>query len=177
MIFNKTKLLGAYTIEIEKCEDERGFFARTWDSSTYKEMGLNSNLVQSSISFSRERGTVRGMHFQKPPYEEDKIVRCTKGKIFDVIIDLRSDSPTFTKWESFELSEKNHKMLYVPKGFAHGFQTMEKDSEVFYQMSEYFMPEYASGVMWNDPAFKIAWPLPISAISKKDLSYSRFKNN
>lgn len=177
MIFNETKLLGAYTIEIEKCEDERGFFARTWDSNVYNEMGLNPNLVQSSISFNIERGTVRGMHFQKPPYEEDKVVRCTKGKIFDVIIDLRNDSPTFTKWQGFELSEKNHKMLYIPKGFAHGFQTMEKDSEVFYQMSEYFMSEYASGVMWNDPAFKIAWPLPISAISKKDLSYSRFKNN
>ncbi len=175
MIFKKTNLLGAYTIEIEKCEDERGFFARTWDSNVCKKMGLNSNLVQSNISFNIKRGTVRGMHFQKSPNEEDKVVRCTKGKIFDVIIDLRNDSPTFTKWQGFELSEKNYKMLYIPKGFAHGFQTMEKSSEVFYQMSEYFMPECASGVMWNDPTFEIAWPLPISVISKKDLSYSRFK--
>lgn len=177
MIFTETKLAGSYIIEIEKCEDERGFFARTWDSNVCKEMGLNSNLVQCNISFNIERGTIRGMHFQKSPHEEDKIVRCTKGKIFDVIIDLRSDSPTFTKWVSFELSEKNHKMLYIPKGFAHGFQTIEKDSEVFYQMSEYFMPEYSSGVMWNDPNFKIIWPLPISTISKKDLSYSHFKNS
>jgi len=176
MIFTETKLLGAYIIDIEKCEDERGFFARTWDSKKCSEIGLNPNLVQCNISFNIKKGTVRGMHFQKSPYEEDKIVRCTKGKIFDVIIDLRNDSPTFTKWEGFELSEKNHKMLYIPKGFAHGFQTMEENSEVFYQMSEYFMPEYASGLIWNDPAFKIVWPLPISIISKKDLSYSHFKN-
>ncbi|EPA05247.1 dTDP-4-dehydrorhamnose 3,5-epimerase [Candidatus Nitrosarchaeum limnium] len=176
MIFKETDLSGAYIIEIEKCEDERGFFARTWDSNVYKENGLNPNLVQSSISFNIEKGTIRGMHFQKPPHEEDKVVRCTRGKIFDVIIDLRNNSPTFTKWQGFELSENNHKMIYIPKGFAHGFQTMEKDSEVFYQMSEYFMPEYASGVRWDDPAFKITWPLPISVISKKDLSYSHFKN-
>ena len=176
MIFKETDLLGPYIIEIEKCEDERGFFARTWDSNVCKEKGLNPVFVQSSISFNIEKGTVRGMHFQKPPYEEDKVVRCTKGKIFDVIIDLRDNSPTFTKWQGFELSEKNHKMLYIPKGFAHGFQTMENDSEVFYQMSEYFMPEYASGVRWDDPAFKIVWPLPISIISKKDLTYRRFKN-
>ncbi len=176
MIFTETKLSGAYVIEMEKCEDERGFFARTWDSDVFKKKGLNPNLVQCNVSFNIEKGTVRGMHFQKSPHEEDKIVRCAKGKIFDVIVDLRKDSPTFAEWEGFELSEKNYKMLYIPKGFAHGFQTIEKDSEVFYQMSEYFMPEYASGVMWNDPNFKIVWPLPISTISKKDLSYRHFKN-
>jgi dTDP-4-dehydrorhamnose 3,5-epimerase len=176
MIFSETKLSGAYIIEIEKIEDERGFFTRTWDSDIFKEKRLNPNLVQCNISFNKEKGTVRGMHFQKSPHQEDKIVRCTKGKIFDIIIDLRKDSPTFTEWEGFDLSEENYKMLYIPKGFAHGFQTIEKNSEVFYQMSEYFMPEYASGVMWNDPSFKIVLPLPISNISKKDLSYSHFKN-
>jgi dTDP-4-dehydrorhamnose 3,5-epimerase len=177
MIFTKTKLSGAHIIEIEKCSDERGFFARTWDSKIFKKKGLNPNLVQCNISFNKEKGTVRGMHFQKSPYEEDKIIRCTKGKIYDIIIDLRKNSPTFTKWEGFELSEENYKMLYIPKGFAHGFQTIEKNSEIFYQMSEYFMPEYASGIIWNDPLLKIVWPLPISTISKKDLSYSNFKNN
>lgn len=176
MIFTETKLSGVYVIDIEKFEDERGFFARSWDRKKFDEIGLNPNLVQCNISFNIQKGTVRGMHFQKSPHEEDKIVRCTKGKIFDVIIDLRKDSSTFGKWEGFELSEDNHKILYIPKGFAHGFQTMEDNSEIFYQMSEYFMPEYASGLKWNDPSFKIVWPLPISIISKKDLSYSDFKN-
>ena len=176
MIFTKSKLSGAYLIDIEKLEDERGFFARSWDSKKFDEIGLNPNLAQCNISFNIQKGTVRGMHFQKSPHEEDKIVRCTKGKIFDVIIDLRKNSSTFTKWEGFELSEDNHKMLYIPKGFAHGFQTMEDNSEIFYQMSEFFMPEYSSGIKWNDPAFEVAWPLPISIISKKDLSYSNFKN-
>jgi len=176
MIFTKSKLSGAYLIDIEKLEDERGFFARSWDSKKFDEIGLNPNLAQCNISFNIQKGTVRGMHFQKPPHEEDKIVRCTKGKIFDVIIDLRKNSSTFTKWEGFELSEDNHKMLYIPKGFAHGFQTMEDNSEIFYQMSEFFIPEYSSGLRWNDPSFEIVWPLPISIISKKDLSYSNFKN-
>ena len=171
MIFSETKLSGAYIIDIEKNEDQRGFFARIWDKNEFSEMGLDSEFVQSSISINKKKGTIRGMHYQTKPYEESKIVRCTKGRIFDVIIDLRPDSKTCKEWFSIELGEDNYKMLYIPKGFAHGFQTLEDHTEVLYIMTEKFMEDYSRGLLWNDPVFSITWPINNSIISKKDLSY------
>lgn len=175
LIFSETKLEGAYIIEPEKIEDERGFFARSWDSKVFEKKGLNSKLVQCSISYNKKKGTLRGPHYQIPPYEEDKLVRCTSGKIFDVIIDLRKESKTFKEWLSVELSKENYRMLYIPKGFAHGFQTLEDNTEIFYQISEFHMSEYYRGVRWDDPTFNIEWPLKISVISKKDSSFELFK--
>lgn len=174
MIFTETKLKGAFIIEIERQEDERGFFARTWDQKKFEENGLNPKLVQCNISFNKKKGTLRGMHYQISPYEEAKLVRCTRGKIFDVIIDLRFKSETFKKWVGVELSAENHKMLYVPEDCAHGFQTLEDNTEVFYQMSEFYMPKYTRGVKWNDKAFGIRWPALPTIVSKKDSIYSSF---
>lgn len=168
MIFTETKLSGVYVIEIEKIEDERGFFARTFDKDEFSKIGLDSKFVQSSISLNKKKGTIRGMHYQLKPYEEIKIVKCTKGRIFDVIIDLRPDSKTFKEWLSVELSEDNYKMLYVPKGFAHGFQTLEDNCEIFYQISEQYNEKYSSSVKWNNPEVSIDWPLKISNISDRD---------
>jgi len=174
MIFSETELSGAYIIDIEKKEDQRGFFARTWDKKIFEDMRLNTNIFQSSISFNKKRGTLRGMHYQIEPYEESKFVRCTKGKIYDVIVDLRSNSKTFKNWISVELSSLNHKILYVPKGFAHGFQTLEDDSEVHYDITQIFSSEHSRGFRWNDSTFKIEWPLEITAISEKDRNYKSF---
>ena len=171
MIFIETKLKGAYIIEPERLEDERGFFARTWCEDEFAAHGLNPRLVQCNISFNKKKGALRGMHYQVAPYEEAKLVRCTKGAIYDVIIDLRFNSPTHKQWFAVELTAENRKMLYVPEGFAHGFQTLEDDSEVFYQMSEFYHPECARGVRWNDPAFRIEWPIKIAVISLKDQSF------
>jgi dTDP-4-dehydrorhamnose 3,5-epimerase len=168
MIFIKTKFFGVYIIEIEKYEDERGFFARTWDKNQIKEMGLDDSIIQSSMSYNRKKGTIRGMHYQIKPFEETKLVRCTKGKIFDVIIDLRKDSETFKKWISIELSENNHRTLYIPKGFAHGFQTLEDNTEIIYDISQTYNPEYSKGIKWNDKIIGIKWPLEVTMISKKD---------
>ena len=174
-MFVETKLSGAYIIEIEKIEDERGFFARTFDKNEFLERGLNADFIQSSVSHNNKKGTIRGMHYQSKPYEEVKIVRCTKGKIFDVIIDLRSDSKNFKKWCSFELTEHNYKMLYIPKGFAHGFQTLEDNTEITYQISEIYHPKSSKGIKWNDRVFDIQWPLEISCMSKRDLDYTPFE--
>jgi dTDP-4-dehydrorhamnose 3,5-epimerase len=168
MKFARTQLEGALVIDIERLEDERGFFARSWCEREFREHGLNPRLAQCSISFNRQRGTLRGMHFQAAPHEEAKIVRCTGGAIYDVIIDLRPGSPTFTRWIGVELSAENRRMLYVPEGCAHGFQTLIDDSEVFYQISEFYAPESARGVRWNDPRFGITWPLEVAAMSDKD---------
>lgn len=175
MRFHETQLKGAYIIELEKREDDRGFFARSWCTQEFKDQGLNSNLVQCNISFNRQRGTLRGMHYQAPPHEETKLVRCTRGAIFDVIIDIRPESPTFKQWVAFELAAENRKMLYIPEGMAHGFQTLEDKTEVFYQMSEFYHPQSARGVRWNDPAFEIDWPKAHQRmISDKDQSYLDF---
>jgi dTDP-4-dehydrorhamnose 3,5-epimerase len=168
MIFSETKLKGSFIIEIEKLEDERGFFARTWDQKKFEEMGLHSKLSQCSISFNKKAGTLRGMHYQAEPYQEAKLVHCTKGKIFDVIIDLRKNSKTQMNWFGAELSSQNYEMLYVPEGFAHGFQTLEDNTEVFYQISQEHMPEYARGKLWNDPIFNISWPIKSPIMSDKD---------
>ena len=174
MKFVETKLKGAYVIEIELISDNRGFFARSWCQKEFSDQGLNPNLVQSNISFNLKKGTLRGMHYQAKPHEEAKLVRCTRGSIYDVIIDIRPDSSTFKSWVAVELSAENRKMLYIPEGFSHGFQTLEDNTEVFYQMSESYFPEYSTGVRWNDLAFDIQFPLEITSISQKDQAYPDF---
>ena len=168
MKFIETKLKGSFIIEVEKIEDERGFFARIWDQKKFIELDLDTNISQCSISFNKKAGTIRGMHYQLAPYQETKLVKCTKGKIFDVIIDLRKNSKTFRKWFGVELSSQNCKMLYIPEGFAHGFQTLEDNTEVFYQISKDHMPEYARGKLYCDPIFNILWPIKSIIISEKD---------
>ena len=172
MKFIPLRLSGAFLIEPEPMVDERGSFARSFCRQEFQERGLNPHLEQCSISFNHKKGTLRGMHFQKPPFEEAKIVRCTQGKIFDVIIDLRRKSLSYKQWEGVTLSAENRHQLYIPEGFAHGFQTLEDNTEVFYQISSAFVPGQSSGVRWNDPAFEIPWPLEVSMISSKDQSYS-----
>jgi dTDP-4-dehydrorhamnose 3,5-epimerase len=168
--FVPTKFDTAWLIEPDRHEDERGFFARTWCQREFEERGLNPDLVQCSVSFSKEKGTLRGMHFQAAPHEEAKLVRCTQGSIFDVIIDVRDGSETFGKWQSFELSARNRSALYIPRGFAHGFQTLEPETEVSYQMSDFFHPQSARGLHFADETVGIAWPLPVSIISDRDAS-------
>ena len=176
MIFTETNLKGAYLIEFEKIEDERGFFARTFCQEEFRKHGLNPRLMQCSVSYNRSCGTLRGMHYQTAPYEETKLVRCTKGAIYDVIIDLRPNSPTFAQWIEAELTATNLRMIYIPQQFAHGFQTLEDDTEVLYQMSELYAPEYARGIRWNDPAFGIHWPTADRIISVRDNSYPDCEN-
>ncbi len=176
MIFTETRLKCAYTIAIEKIEDERGFFARSWCQREFAERGLNSNLSQCNISFNRQKGIIRGMHYQSAPHEEAKTIRCTRGALYDVIIDLRPTSKTFTEWVGVELSAANQTMLYVPEGFAHGFLTLSNNTEVIYQMSEFYVPEAARGVRYDDPAFNIDWPDEIRTISDRDRSYSDFQS-
>ncbi|MBP1735805.1 MAG: dTDP-4-dehydrorhamnose 3,5-epimerase, partial [Deltaproteobacteria bacterium] len=156
-------------------EDERGFFARSFCAKEFKEHGLNQNIAQCNISYNGKKGTLRGMHYQAAPHEEAKLVRCTMGAIYDVIIDLRPDSSTFKKWIGVELTKENRRMLYVPEGFAHGFQTLEDHTEVLYQMSEFHHPEWARGVRWNDPTFGIFWPVNVEIISIGDQQYLDFK--
>ena len=170
MIFTPTQLQDAYIVEPKKLADERGFFARSWCEREFRDRGLNPNLVQCNISFNKTKGTVRGMHLQIEPYAEAKLVRCTQGAIYDVIVDLRSVSPTYKQWIGVELTPANHKALYVPEGFAHGFQTLADNTEVFYQMSQFYAPKCARGYPWNDPSFQIDWPLEVSVISDKDRS-------
>ena len=158
MIFNETKLPGAFIIEVKRLEDERGFFGRSFCRREFEERGLNPFVAQCNISFNRDAGTLRGMHYQAAPHAEEKLVRCTRGALYDVIIDLRPESPTFKRWVSLELTEENCRMLYIPKGFAHGFQTLVDETEIFYQMSTFYHPESSRGVRWNDPAFGIQWP-------------------
>jgi dTDP-4-dehydrorhamnose 3,5-epimerase len=229
MLFTETKLKGAFIIDLQKLEDERGFFARSWCQREFEAHGLNPQLVQCNISFSLKKGTLRGMHYQAKPFEEAKLVRCVRGSIYDVIIDIRPDSPTYCQWIAVELSSPRfhlpspisllptqglgsaadcspltahssevtahslqltahtsevtagrspltayYKMVYVPEGFAHGFLTLEDNTEVFYQMSEFFAPEYARGFRWNDPAFGIRWPLEPQVISERDRTYPDF---
>jgi len=171
MIFIETKLKGAHIIELEPVSDERGFFARTWCKNEFEAHGLNPNLAQCNTSFNKKKGTLRGMHYQAPPYEEAKLVRCTMGAVYDVIVDIRKESETFLQWIARELTAQNRKMLYVPEGFAHGFQTLEDNSEVFYQMSEFYHPEYSQGIKWDDPVLNIKWPNGEKIISKNDNNY------
>ncbi|MFZ0737786.1 MAG: dTDP-4-dehydrorhamnose 3,5-epimerase [Candidatus Acidiferrales bacterium] len=171
MIFRETKLKGAFVIELEKKTDERGYFARTYCEHEFAGHGLNAHFVQCNVSFNKRKGTLRGMHYQAEPYAEAKLVRCTRGSLFDAIIDLRPESPTCRQHVSEILSADNGKMLFIPEGFAHGFQTLEDDTEVFYQMSQFYHPEVARGVRWNDPAFQIAWPPADRIIIQRDQEY------
>ncbi len=175
MIFIETHLKSAFLIEPERIADDRGFFARTWCQKEVASRGLETRLVQCNISYNPRKGTLRGMHFQTRPWEEVKIVRCTRGKIYDVIIDLRPASSTFKKWFGVTLSEEKRNMLYIPKGFAHGFITLADQAEVFYQMSEFYSPDHARGVRWNDPAFSISWPVEVRQICERDRNYPDFE--
>ena len=174
MRFLAAGLPGVFRVEMDRLEDERGYFARSWCVREAEAHGLNPRLVQCNVSFNRRRGTLRGMHFQSSPRQEAKLVRCTRGLIADVIVDLRPESPTFKKWEAFQLSDRNGTALYVPEGFAHGFQTLADDTEVHYQMSEFHSEELGGGVRWTDPAFGIIWPLPNPILSPKDAAYADF---
>jgi dTDP-4-dehydrorhamnose 3,5-epimerase len=175
MKFIETELKGAFIVEPERLPDERGFFARTWCKKEFEQHGLLPDLVQCNISFNRRKGTLRGMHHQVAPHEEAKLVRCTMGAIYDVIIDLRSNSPTFKAWKSVELTAENRKMLFIPQGFSNGFITLTDNTEIFYQMSEFYAPQCARGVRWNDPAFNIDWPAEVIVISEKDMQYPDFQ--
>lgn len=174
MIFTETRLKGAYLVSPERITDERGFFARSWCEKEFRALGLAPRIVQCSISYNSAKGTLRGMHYQIPPFQEDKLVRCTRGSIHDVIIDLRPGSETFGLHYGATLTAENRTMLYIPKGFAHGFQTLEDDTEIFYQMSEFYAPDSARGVRWNDPSFGLEWPGEVRIISEKDRSYPDF---
>jgi dTDP-4-dehydrorhamnose 3,5-epimerase len=174
MIFEPTPIGGAFVIATEPVEDERGYFARTFCQDEFRSHGLDPCVAQCGISFNPRRGTLRGMHLQSPPHEEAKLVRCTRGAVHDVILDLRDGSPTFARWWAVELTPANGRLLYVPAGVAHGFQTLAADSEVSYQLSHAHAPEAATGVRWDDPAFGIEWPLEVTAISAGDRARADF---
>jgi dTDP-4-dehydrorhamnose 3,5-epimerase len=170
--FLPTPFDGAFVVELARIEDERGFFARSFCEEEFRAHGLNPAVTQCNISWNRRKATLRGLHFQAKPHEEAKLVRCTRGAIWDVIVDLRDDSPTRLRWHAVELSADNRLGVYVPEGFAHGFQTLTDDSEVLYQMSESFQPGFSRGLLWNDPKLGIAWPLPDPILSERDRSYA-----
>lgn len=174
MNFAETGLKGAFLIEPDRKEDARGFFARTWCVEEFKAHGLDPRVVQCNLSFNKKKGTLRGMHWQVAPHAEAKLVRCTMGALWDVIIDLRPASPTYQQHLGVELTPENRKMLFIPEGFAHGFQTLADNTEVFYQMSEFFAADCARGLRWNDPAFGIAWPPGERIIHERDAGYPDF---
>ena len=175
MIFVATPLAGAYTVEIERRNDDRGFFARTWCRREFAEMGLNADLAQCNLSYTRERGTLRGMHWQAAPHSEAKLVRCTRGAIWDAIIDLRCDSPSYMQHFGVELTAESGRAIYIPEGMAHGFITLQNDCEVSYQMSEFYEPAAGRGIRWNDPAFRIGWPLNDPILHPRDAAYPDFQ--
>ena len=174
MRITETKLNGAFLIELEYFKDERGFFARVWSNHEFAAAGLTASFVETNLSFNEKKGTLRGMHYQLPPYEQVKLVRCTRGRIYDVIIDLRPGSPTFKQWLAVEMSADNHLMLYVPGEFAHGYLTLDDNTEVVYQTSSYYAPENGRGVSWNDPAFNISWPAEPLVMIDRDRNYENF---
>lgn len=175
MNFIDTAVKDAFIIDIEKKTDDRGFFARTWCKKEFEERGLKVDIVQSNLSFNKRKGTLRGLHYQLSPYAETKLVRCTKGAIYDVIIDLRSHSPTFRHWIGVELTEDNYRMLYVPEGFAHGYQTLQDNSEVVYHVSQCYVPNAEHGIRWDDPSFEIDWPITEErTISSKDQMWPNY---
>ncbi len=175
MTFTPTIFADAWLLDPHRFEDERGFFARTWCRRDFEQRGLEAAVAQCSIAFNHRRGTLRGMHFQAPPHEEVKLVRCTMGAIYDVILDLRPDSPTYLKHQGFELSAENRRQLYIPRGFAHGYLTLSDRAEVAYQMSQFYHPDAGRGVRWNDPAFAIHWPAPVNVINQRDADYPDYK--
>lgn len=171
MIFIETELAGAYIIDLERREDDRGFFARTWCQQEFEAHGLVARIVQANTSYNKLKGTLRGMHYQRAPYAETKLVRAARGAIYDVIVDLRPASPTYRRWIGVELTADNRRALFVPEGFAHGFQTLEDNTDVSYQVSAFYTPGAEGGARHNDPAFDIVWPLPVSVISEKDATW------
>jgi len=173
--FSPTPLNGVFIIENKKFEDERGFFLRCWDAKEFSKSGLNPNVVQCNTSYTKKKGTIRGLHYQIFPHQESKLIWCIKGEIFDVIVDLRPESKTFKKWFSIQLTSDNYKMLYVPEGFAHGFQSLKDEVKIFYQNSQHYAPEFERGIRWDDPTFNINWPLKPTLISKKDKSWRNFQ--
>jgi dTDP-4-dehydrorhamnose 3,5-epimerase len=172
--FLETELRGAFLIELDKAEDTRGYFARVWCQKEFEEHGLIARIAQVNTSFNKKAGTLRGMHYQAAPYQETKVVRCTAGAIYDVIVDLRPDSPTYKQWTGVELTAGNGAMLYIPADFAHGFITLENNTEVSYLMSEFYQPGAGQGVRWNDPAFGIKWPVAVEEISDRDACWADF---
>jgi dTDP-4-dehydrorhamnose 3,5-epimerase len=172
MLFTAGRLPGVFIVDIERLVDERGFFARTWCAREFREHGLPDSLRQASISYNRVAGTLRGMHFQRPPSREGKLVRCIRGAVYDVVVDLRPQSPAFLHHEAVELTAANRRGIYIPPGFAHGFQTLTDDAEVQYQMTDDYAPDLAGGCRWNDPALGIDWPLPPTVISDRDRGYA-----
>jgi dTDP-4-dehydrorhamnose 3,5-epimerase len=176
LIFKETTLSGAYVIEPEKIDDDRGYFARVWCKKELQQHGLIGDIAQSNVGFSHRKGTLRGLHFQKSPHAEVKIVRCTRGAIFDVIVDLRPDSQTYKGWFGVELNDENSRMIYVPEGFAQGYMTLADNTEMNYHTSEFYNPEAASGVRYNDVAIGIRWPLTPTIISQQDRSWPLIEN-
>ena len=176
MIFNETKLKDAFIIDLEKHQDDRGFFARAYCEKEFRDHGIESAVVQANVSYNKYKHTMRGMHYQTEPYGEAKLVRCTKGAIYDVIIDVRKKSPTYKEWIGVELSEDNYRMLYVPEGFAHGFITLHDETEITYQVSEFYTPGAEKGIRWDDPEFDIDWPAEPAVISGKDENWPDYKN-
>jgi dTDP-4-dehydrorhamnose 3,5-epimerase len=174
MIFRELTLPGVVEVKLEPNRDERGFFARSWCEREFAQHGLNPRLVQCNVSFNEHKSTLRGMHYQASPFGEAKLVRCTAGAIYDVVVDLRPQSATFKRWCALELTAANRDMLYIPEGVAHGFLTLADKTEIFYQMSEFYHPDLSRGVRWNDPAFGIEWPEPVAVISERDRTYSDF---
>jgi dTDP-4-dehydrorhamnose 3,5-epimerase len=177
LLFQETRFQGALIISLELREDQRGFFARSWCRDEFLEAGVDIDVVQGNVSFSKTRGTLRGMHFQRPPYQEAKLIRCARGAIYDAIVDLRPDSPTFGQWLGVELTQSNYRMLLVPEGFAHGFETLEDDTEVTYLVSQVYTPGSEGGLRYNDPSIGIQWPLDPQVISEKDLAWPEFEHD
>jgi dTDP-4-dehydrorhamnose 3,5-epimerase len=175
--FVQARIPGVWRISLEKREDSRGFFARTFCEQEYSDQGLVARYPQNNIAYNDKRATLRGMHFQRPPKSEVKVVRCLRGAVHDVLLDLRPDSPMYLKHEAFELTDENRESLYVPEGVAHGYQTLTDNVEMFYQMSEFYAPAYNDGVRWNDPAFAIDWPLPDPILSDKDQMYPDYSTS
>lgn len=175
MKFLETKLAGVFEVCVEPQSDDRGFFARTWCKDEFEARGLNPRLAQCSISVNTRKGTLRGIHYQGEPYAEAKLIRCTRGAIYDVVLDLRVKSPTFKEWIALFLTAEARNMVYVPEGCGHGFLTLQDGSEVFYQMSAFYNPESARGVRWDDPEFQIAWPEKVEVISERDRAYPNFR--
>ena len=175
MRFVETALQGAYVIETEPKEDERGMFARAFCQREFRQRGLKEDVAQCNLSYNISKGTLRGMHYQLPPHAEVKMVRCTRGGIYDVIIDIRRGSSSYLKWFGIELNSRNRRMLYVPEGFAHGYQALDDDSEVFYMVSQFYCPDFERGIRWNDPLFQITWPVAPPRMSPKDASHPDFR--
>jgi dTDP-4-dehydrorhamnose 3,5-epimerase len=171
MIFTETKLRGAFIIDIKRMEDSRGFFARAFCQNEFKDHGLKPVIAQANVAFNKQKGTIRGMHFQYPPTAETKLVRCTRGAILDIIVDLRPESPTYLEHISVELNEEDHRALYVPERFAHGYQALRDGTETSYQVGEFYTPSSEGGLRYDDPKLSLSWPLPLSVISEKDMAF------